>query len=61
MIITTSIFLSTRYHLFNLELVEEALLLCRHLLHHFGVDLDVDDQPEQPQDTDAAQQDVEVL
>ena len=35
--------------------------MCRHLLHHSGVDLDVDDQPQQPQDADAAQQDVEVL
>ena len=56
-----SSFSSTRYHLFYLELVQEALLLCRHLLHHSGVDLDVDDQPEQPQDADAAQEDVEVL
>ena len=35
--------------------------MCRHLLHHSGVDLDVDDKPEQPQDADAAQQDVEIL
>ena len=48
-------------HLFYLELVEEALLFRRQLFHHPSVDLDVDDQPEEPQDPDAAEKDVEIL
>ena len=48
-------------YLLYLEPVEEPLLFRRQPLHHPGVDLNVDYQPEKPQDPDAAQHDVETL
>ena len=48
-------------HLLDLELVKESPLLGRQPLHHPRVDLDVDEEPEQPQHPDHAQEDVEVL
>ena len=48
-------------YLLYLELVQEALLFRRQPLHHPGVDLDVDDQPEEPQDPDTAHKYVELL
>ena len=48
-------------YLLYLEPVEEPLLFRRQPLHHPGVYLNVDYQPEKPQDPDAAQHDVETL